>query len=282
MHKNRAFKPGFTLIELLVVIAIISILAAILFPVFAAAREKARQTTCASNEKQLGLAFLQYVQDFDEVWPIGTVDNAVAQGGPDPFDAATQGWAGQIYPYVKAKAAYTCPDDLTVVTPVNGPNVAISYTYNSHFGHNMQSYGGQLKPRPLMTLAGMGSPSLTVVLCEVQGGFTDPSVPNEIYSTAFYGQNQASYGLPLATGVFPYQSFICVGNGGMRHITGSNYLAADGHVKFLPPTKISGGFGEEAAQSPVCGPQNNAAYSACTSNMTGAGGQVYTLTFSPY
>ena len=62
-------RRGFTLIELLVVIAIIAILAAILFPVFAKAREKARQITCTSNEKQLGLAFLQYVQDYDETYP---------------------------------------------------------------------------------------------------------------------------------------------------------------------------------------------------------------------
>src|SRR3984957_5324065 len=63
-------KKGFTLIELLVVIAIIAILAAILFPVFAAAREKARQTSCASNLRQLGLATLMYVQDYDETFPL--------------------------------------------------------------------------------------------------------------------------------------------------------------------------------------------------------------------
>ncbi len=62
-------RTAFTLIELLVVIAIIAILAAILFPVFQKVREKARQTSCASNEKQLGLAFLQYNQDYDETFP---------------------------------------------------------------------------------------------------------------------------------------------------------------------------------------------------------------------
>ena len=69
--KNNSRRTGFTLIELLVVIAIIAILAAILFPVFAKVREKARQTACLSNMKQLGLAFVQYSQDYDEMNPDG-------------------------------------------------------------------------------------------------------------------------------------------------------------------------------------------------------------------
>ena len=97
-------KKGFTLIELLVVIAIIAILAAILFPVFAKAREKARQTTCASNMKQLGLAFLQYYQDYDEKFPDSYNAGAGNAGSPD-------NWADQIYSYVKADGIYHCPDD---------------------------------------------------------------------------------------------------------------------------------------------------------------------------
>ena len=83
---------GFTLIELLVVIAIIAILAAILFPVFAKVREKARQTTCVSNEKQMGLAMLQYVQDYDETYPMMQY-----------YDANNQpiSWTSAVYPYVK-------------------------------------------------------------------------------------------------------------------------------------------------------------------------------------
>src|SRR5215472_10879429 len=97
-------KRGFTLIELLVVIAIIAILAAILFPVFAQAREKARQTSCLSNEKQLALAIMMYVQDYDEHFPIYEYPFLNALNDP-PFDPpvidATVGWNEEIYPYIK-------------------------------------------------------------------------------------------------------------------------------------------------------------------------------------
>lgn len=83
-------KRGFTLIELLVVIAIIAILAAILFPVFAQAREKARQTSCLSNEKQIGLGMMQYVQDYDETYPLSE------QGAPN-----NKPWQDQVAPYIK-------------------------------------------------------------------------------------------------------------------------------------------------------------------------------------
>ena len=108
--KERRSTHGFTLIELLVVIAIIAILAAILLPVFAAARERARQTTCASNLKQLGLAIMQYTQDYDESPPNGTSYTSTAYNSVCA-NHALQGWAGQIYPYVKSSRVYTCPDD---------------------------------------------------------------------------------------------------------------------------------------------------------------------------
>jgi len=94
-------KKAFTLIELLVVIAIIAILAAILFPVFAKVREKARTISCLSNMKQMGLAFTQYNQDNDEKNPNGI--NNFYPGG--------NGWAGQLYPYVKSEKVYFCPDE---------------------------------------------------------------------------------------------------------------------------------------------------------------------------
>ncbi len=93
-------RSAFTLIELLVVIAIIAILAAILFPVFAQAREKARQTTCLSNEKQIGLAVLQYVQDFDETYP-QSEDGTMSGGNPD-----SRPWHNQVQPYIKNGDTY--------------------------------------------------------------------------------------------------------------------------------------------------------------------------------
>src|SRR5579875_2422284 len=89
MTTHQVQRRGFTLIELLVVIAIIAILAAILFPVFAQAREKARQTSCLSNEKQIGLGLMQYVQDYDEVYPYMT------------FNGGNYDWTYAVGPYIK-------------------------------------------------------------------------------------------------------------------------------------------------------------------------------------
>jgi len=94
-------KRGFTLIELLVVIAIIAILAAILFPVFARAREKARQTSCLSNVKQLGIAFICYTQDYDERLPLA----------PDAGIYSYLWWDHSLTPYIKNTQIYVCPSD---------------------------------------------------------------------------------------------------------------------------------------------------------------------------
>lgn len=96
-------KRGFTLIELLVVIAIIAILAAILFPVFAKAREKARQTGCLNNVKQIGLAFMQYKQDYDDNMPILYAQN--------PADGKYRYWTQLVSSYIKGAAIFGCQSD---------------------------------------------------------------------------------------------------------------------------------------------------------------------------
>jgi prepilin-type N-terminal cleavage/methylation domain-containing protein len=117
--KNRQYIsgkcPGFTLIELLVVIAIIAILAAILFPVFARARENARRTSCLSNLKQIGLALEQYKQDYDSVYPYSR-------------SAGKEWYELYLNPYIKSPQLIVCPS-----APKEWP---VHYAYNFHFGYS--------------------------------------------------------------------------------------------------------------------------------------------------
>lgn len=275
-------RKAFTLIELLVVIAIIAILAAILFPVFAKVREKARQTSCASNEKQLGLAFQQYIQDNDEAFP-------PARGYEDPTDYPynTSGWAGEIYPYIKANAVFACPDDSTTTA---SPNVKISYAMNDSLtGDQNANHGGA-------ALAALNAPTQTVLLCEIEGASSDPSTysteltsPAATCDTKFWagrpgpGQSSEVY----ATGPIPGQTLKLTASAVGRHSGGSNWLAADGHVKFLVGSRISGG--KDAAGGDPAQPQTpqgglcggNANCAAGTSSMNNGGGaNSATLTFS--
>ncbi len=121
---------GFTLVELLVVIAVIALLGAILFPVFAQAREKARQTTCLSNMKQLGTAFAFYAQDYDEMHPVAC---------PAPTKTTKgwwgEGWAYAIQPYAKTYKIFTCPTDGEDAVYYQGwpaPVASMSYAANAY------------------------------------------------------------------------------------------------------------------------------------------------------
>lgn len=137
-----AKRSAFTLIELLVVIAIIAILAAILFPVFAQARQKARQASCQSNLKQWSLAWMQYVQDYDETTALGGNENTYIAAG-----AAGSLWWNSLYPYTKSNGVLKCPGDGSGQVIINdgtpgGNNREGSYLYNDYFSRNQSGTAG--------------------------------------------------------------------------------------------------------------------------------------------
>ena len=131
--KGRA---AFTLIELLVVIAIIAILAAILFPVFAQAREKARQTSCLSNEKQISLALMQYLQDYEETMPPASSNEPAWNNDP----AWCSSWILQIQPYCKTYAIFFCPSDARDKTS-SWQGDSVSYSANCLIGQGYKYWG---------------------------------------------------------------------------------------------------------------------------------------------
>lgn len=159
-------RTGFTLIELLVVIAIIAILAAILFPVFAQAREKARQTTCTSNYKQIGLAALAYINDYDEQFPLAvawhgdrwgfafiytTPPDWRAGSSPAAIAIRSQYWGFTLQPYMKNYGLYDCPScpeyrlsGVDYANPQNKPWANISVAYNGYL--HTYSMAGIRKP----------------------------------------------------------------------------------------------------------------------------------------
>lgn len=273
--KNRS---GFTLIELLVVIAIIAILAAILFPVFAKAREKARQISCASNEKQLGLAFTQYSQDFDEQYPCPL--SGMSAGALRGWTG--EGWAGELYPYIKSKKVFICPDDPNL-------NSYVSYAYNTAFVISSADV-----PQTV-TLAQLNSPAKTVMLVECSNTYyrCDVSQVNEQNDPITNGTNTSGWNCNLTTGYLGADTneymtsnqwgTAQIGYGNQQlyspfgiHTNGTNFLFADGHVKWLMGDKVSPGLDAATPTSPAT------TNGSPTGDVTAEGteGSVYQGTFS--
>lgn len=201
-------RRGFTLIELLVVIAIIAILAAILFPVFAKAREKARQSSCLSNVKQIVLAHLSYAQDYDETFLSGRYPG-ICMYGHNHQDAAPaaindyQGWANHLIPYVKNTQIFRCtsqvPGTCTSATGAAYTNNAYGYNYDGCVGKAM---------------AVVTTPAEQMIIQDMQDTFVITSTNTQV------------------------NCFNQFGTGIVRHNDGANVGFVDGHAKWLSGSAI--------------------------------------------
>jgi prepilin-type N-terminal cleavage/methylation domain-containing protein/prepilin-type processing-associated H-X9-DG protein len=210
---RKGLGRGFTLIELLVVIAIIAILASILFPVFARARENARRSSCSSNLKQIALGFRQYTQDYDEKYPVVAVDLT------STATAQATGWAIQMQPYLKSTQIFQCPSESTA--PAAGVVTAGSATYGNA-GYSDYWYNSKLQGK---SEAAVEYVSLTVL--NGDGG-------NGSAAYGFDGTTVFDTGVvPADAGVLNGRAIATSQDFGLRHLDGLNYAFADGHVKWL-------------------------------------------------
>jgi len=246
--KHRV-RSGFTLIELLVVIAIIAILAAILFPVFAQAREKARQTSCLANSKQIALSVLMYVQDYDEVVPL-------------VYDLNTLGsWTDRVQPYIKNWDLMFCPSGggkrlpATLNQSANrwwgwwryftqyGFNATYLNRANANCSNIMINGNAFGPPQPV---AAATKPAETVMITETGQTGTDENVgshvvgaPGGLRSTdaCTYGD----WGQPNGGVWFAMMGRTTMGFFAPRHSEGGNIAFLDGHAKHLRPGLAAAG-----------------------------------------
>jgi prepilin-type N-terminal cleavage/methylation domain-containing protein/prepilin-type processing-associated H-X9-DG protein len=267
--RPRTGPTGFTLIELLVVIAIIAILAAILFPVFAQAREKARQTACLSNIKQITTGFVMYAQDYDETFPQWKWDQSYSGGSVNPNDA-TSLWHNAIYPYVKNAQVFACPSDKkrqkiedfiggwftgwtpeTGLAPVTGFPDELAKQVFSYAASEPLTYGHP-------ALAAMERPAETFLVGDSATTLTgwggwDAWLDAEANNAP---ENDPRRKLPIQRVAFP--DYTCVEAAGenmtnywdtsiqyqskydacARHSNGANIGFADGHAKFLQASRV--------------------------------------------
>jgi len=235
--KERHSK-GFTLVELLVVIAIISILASILFPVFARARENARRASCMSNLKQIGLAVMQYTQDFDEHLPTKfnyyptTGVYKLPNGQPSPSMAIL--WYMEIYPYIKNYQVYNCPSD-SLQTYKGDYGSWFSYAVNDRKPLVCTSNCG-VDMFPGNSLGGNASTSLSAI-DDVSGTImiTDAKYYTVYFDHALTESQATATDLGACTPGSPYNFSGCIS---ARHLGTANVLFADGHVKSMQWQKI--------------------------------------------
>lgn len=218
--RQQTARPGFTLIELLVVIAIIAILASILFPVFARARENARRSSCASNLKQVGLGILQYVQDFDERMPY---DQSPVQTCPNGLCTNTS-WRGLLQPYIKSFQVFDCPSN-SGLKRSDGYIYGISEDYSANISYWGYTYPGCGNACGAFGFSNYGT-SFTLWTPPNLAQFTNSSQTITVLETVQVNDNAMGW----AANEDPLRPYLFNG-----HLATANYLFMDGHVKALKP-----------------------------------------------
>jgi len=202
-----ASRKGFTLIELLVVIAIIAILAAILFPVFARARENARKSTCQSNLKQLGMGILMYVQDYDEKAPPNHASYKITINGNERWAE----WWYLVHPYTKNYQVFTCPSNsggFSVPNPEGGPNIRVTYAKRGCYEDVIPGDGSNAFWRG--DFVQIEEPAQTICLGDWGTGSGHRLCPHYHAGSTYVG--------------YPHVNL---------HMDGCNYAFWDGHVKWM-------------------------------------------------
>ncbi|MEN6303680.1 MAG: DUF1559 domain-containing protein [Armatimonadia bacterium] len=197
----------------------IAILAAILFPVFAKAREKARQSSCLSNMKQLGLAAMQYVQDYDEVFPFcRTTPNGVFFPSPHTGNPVSLSFSDLYYPYIKNTQVFICPSDSTArptVAGTAGQAVILVFSYGRNLGYFS---GDKINISNGGPMAQIALPAETIMLFDANCARPGPRNVN------WPGSGDASVD----------QAMVPFGNNPIpRHNDGSNFAFFDGHAKWM-------------------------------------------------
>lgn len=250
-YKNCQVKFGFTLIELLVVIAIIAILAAILFPVFSRVREKARQTTCTSNMKQIGTGLTMYAQDWDESLPI--FYEPCWRRFPNDGGLF---WTEQLVPYVRNKPVYKCPSALyqygwwgsqSVCWPPRWGrqenSMDCNYGYNKVMLNGGMGFGDGCATG-CHNLSRLIAPSETVVLADCVANTLGPWArvvignteinPLVAFANARFDGSDISCGCPATLRIPENQAFERL----PRHTGGAVIVFADGHAKWVNAMRI--------------------------------------------